>query len=611
VAIRVSEGLGAGTGRTTPHRRRLVALVGAVAAEAGVVAAALFDIQGESLNRLLEQASAQDYGPVLWVGVPFAVALVAAVAALWLQRVARGPGLGLLVAGVALLLLQALADPQSIWRTVTLTGLLLVLAVAAGWFFWTAVNRLAASTLVGVLAVAAILVNVNLLASRHAVRADLSEAGLHTLAPATRQALQRLQQPLRVTVLFTAQDIYKGRKLLERTRELLQEYAAISPHVLVEYIDPVMEPGRAREATEDLKVDAARLPAYCVVRYADRHVPVRWNQVLTTRKNILGEKETVFQGERIFTAAVRRLLDPRTKRVYFTVGHHEYGLYSEGDVPRTLGRFARELRRQNYHPDQVDLEAEGVVPPDCDLLVVAGPVLPFTEEEARALHRYVRDGGRLLALLETGDHRGRTPMKGWLQEYGIRLHDDLLKDPRQNLGDAESFILAAGNPKHPIVAAAGQLRCGLMEARSMGILKRKPSETWEVKPLLQSSPSARAFVYDSREKRLRASMSRGPFHTAVAAEDLAESGTRLVVVGDADLAGNFAIQREDNRLFLVSAVRWLTQREQPIAIPEKADVDRDLALTGMQQRVFWWVALVGIPQIYLVLGVAMWWVRRR
>ena len=95
----------------------------------------------------------------------------------------------------------------------------------------------------------------------------------------------------------------------------------------------------------------------------------------------------------------------REKRnAYFTVGHGERNEKGDSERPATarIKGFEALLRAQNFTVKPLGL-AEGLgqeVPTDADLVVVAGPQLPFRRSEEDALGRYLDQGGNLMAFLE-------------------------------------------------------------------------------------------------------------------------------------------------------------------------------------------------------------------
>lgn len=92
--------------------------------------------------------------------------------------------------------------------------------------------------------------------------------------------------------------------------------------------------------------------------------------------------------------------DKRT--VYFTVGHGEFYWDSDTDGLRKLSSFKRLLTAMNFRVKELGL-TDGLateVPEDADVVVIAGPTLPFMDEELSALDRFRSQGGALWVLGE-------------------------------------------------------------------------------------------------------------------------------------------------------------------------------------------------------------------
>ncbi|MBN1257200.1 MAG: Gldg family protein [Planctomycetes bacterium] len=547
-----------------PSRGILLAVLGVLALEAGIVGVAAVDVQQQSVTEILELWQGGAYSPLLWVGLPFAMAILLGALALFLNFSWRG-----------YLRLSALLNLQRL------------------------------NLLAGGLALVVIIFNINLFAGRHSSRYDLTEVGLNSLTAETRHVLDALQEPVHISVFYTAQDQYEGVELLARTQALLEEYEAYSPRVLVEYLDPLAKPLPARKRATELGLPLPQLPFYSVVEYRGQKRLIPWNYIAAKKADLLGQTEQIFLGEQSFTEAIRKVFDPRVSRIYFSEGHVEYNATSTAKIARSAGRFARELKLYGYEVDRLPLMGSDKVPPDCDLLILAGPQAPFNAPDLMVLKNYLDNGGHAMFLFDP--RIGKEPETGLeklLKNYGIRVHHNLLADHRYNAGGAATVIQVLGNNSHEITAASTELRCYLAEARSLGIRSGISVQAgWRGEQLLQSSDQARALNLESRQS------GQGPFVCAVAAEG--PQRARIVVVGDADLCGNLNLGMGNNGQFLRSAVNWLCNREDRIFIPEREDEDRSFILSAQQRRVVWWVALVGLPQIFLLAGVLSWWMRRK
>ncbi len=107
----------------------------------------------------------------------------------------------------------------------------------------------------------------------------------------------------------------------------------------------------------------------------------------------------------------------------------------------------------------------------------------------------------------------------------------------------------------------------------------------------------------------------GPVPVAVAGEvePSGEDGknARVVVFGDSDFATNVLLRQHRNRDLLINSVNWLLGDVEAISIrPATARASR-LALNTeefMRLRV---LSLFVLPEIIAVIGVFVWWWRRR
>src|SRR5206468_4016058 len=97
-------------------------------------------------------------------------------------------------------------------------------------------------TAVLVVVVLAILVGVNYLSARHVLKKDLTKNQRYSLSDQTRKVVGGLKDDVRVSYFQRASEM-EGSAGVDR----LKDYQALSPHLKVEFIDPITKPTRARE----------------------------------------------------------------------------------------------------------------------------------------------------------------------------------------------------------------------------------------------------------------------------------------------------------------------------------------------------------------------------
>lgn len=469
------------------------------------------------------------------------------------------------------------------------------------------------ATIIGFIALALILININIIAGRAAnrIRIDMSEAGMNTLDVRTRQTLDSLEEECRITVFFTQLDKYEGFDLLPRTRDLLKEYTTHTPHISVEYVDPAQVPTRAMELARAWRLDGSRLDRMAMVAYAGRRAVVPIEMVLQKKASLVGgPAEIIFLGEQAFTSAIRRVEDPRMPRIQITQGHGEFFPFQMEGGARGMGDFVQSLRLDGMQVQSLSLMEDRAIPDNCDVLIIPGAFTPFSPAQLTSIRKYVEKGGHVLILLDPPLVEGETTgLENILAQWGIGINNDHAFDSQHTLAGDASTVLALGSDKHPITASGRAVMCYLQRAGSLKILGNA-TPGWVAQQVLISTSTAGTQTFHPAGGKARAMAGlKGPFALAASAEH--PSGGRVLVVGDADLASNFGLKLAHNRAFLTSATEWLLGREHSIQIPEREDVDRSISMTEGDRKFIWWVALVALPQAWALAGLLIWWLRRQ
>jgi ABC-type uncharacterized transport system involved in gliding motility auxiliary subunit len=435
------------------------------------------------------------------------------------------------------------------------------------------------------------------LSTRYHVRWDWTESGSHSLTEQSRSVLEGLKQDVEVTAFYQAVAAPPARDVLGR-----YEYA--SPRFKVSFVDPQARPGLVKE----LGVDESKLgDGLVVVKLGAEKVEV---DELT---------------EEAVTNALVKLTRRAKKKVYFLTGHNEHPTEGEGAGEEQGFQLAKEaLQNESYVVESLLLAAKGEVPDDADAVLVAGPTRPFHPSELEALQRYLARGGALEVLI---DPRAATDLYGKLAEWGVEIGDDVVVDRVQGLFGRPVSPFAAEYPTHPITEGmreptlfhvARSVQPKPEAGAAFGVLVRTSAESWAERNL-------DVFFRDGRAELGQEDL-KGPVPLAVAgqlelgkaAEPSAEGEpaaetpkARLVVVGDTDFATNGLLRQFRNRDFFVNSVNWLLGDVEAIAVrPDSARASR-LQLTPEVFANLRQLSLFVLPEAIAVLGVLVWWQRRR
>ena len=189
------------------------------------------------------------------------------------------------------------------------------------------------------------------------------------------------------------------------SKDLLDQYANLSPKVKVEYIDPDKIP----------------------------KCPASGNRNLGTAVVQIGEKKEEAKGmtEEGVTGALIRDLKGNIRTVCFVSGSGEHQIENtERDGLSNLKELLSQgqLRSQNY-----SLLQTAEVPADCTTLVIAGPTRDYVQPEVDAIKKYVEGGGRALLMMDPPLKLGRSEIADnsageLIQSWGVTLDKNLILD---------------------------------------------------------------------------------------------------------------------------------------------------------------------------------------
>lgn len=445
-------------------------------------------------------------------------------------------------------------------------------------------TRRGSNTLIMVVAFIAIVGLLNFLASRYFYRWDLTESGMFTLSPQTKQVLANLKEPVTVKGFFTPQSGW----MQQSAEDLLKEYAAASDKFTYEFIDIDQRPTAAQ-------------------------------QYNVTREGLLflsGSKRQEVWGttESDFTNAIIKVTSAQTKKVAFITGHGERS--PDGTDQRTSYSMARDaIQADNYQVTSLSL-LSGPVPEDVAAVVLAAPRSPLGEQERQTLRDYLKRGGKLLLLIEPGVE---AQLDDLLVDYGVSMGRDLVVDVERALYPDPGTPVITEYGWSPVTKDLGQT---VFPGATALTVPSNPAAGIVVTPLARTSGQSWT-TKDPRNPQFKEGDTRGPLTLAASIEAEVKEGdqaqasserqapkTRLVVVGDSDFAANQFLRLASNRDFLLNAINWLTEAEDLIAIRPKAPEDRTLFLTPTQSNVIWLTSIVLLPLIVLAAGVSVWWSRR-
>jgi ABC-type uncharacterized transport system involved in gliding motility auxiliary subunit len=448
-------------------------------------------------------------------------------------------------------------------------------------------TRFAAYAATYILVVIAAVVVVNVLADRYSKSYDSTSNKRYSLSDQTAKIVKGLKQNATITYFDQSTRFREGK-------DLLDQYANLSPKVHVEYVDPDKNPQAAREA-------GIRNLGTAVVQIGMR------------------KEEAKGMTEEGVTGAFIRDLKSSTRTVCFVTGSGEHQI--DNTDRDGLSRFKDMLAKENYETRSISLLQKAEVSSDCTTLVIAGPSRNYEQPEVDAIKSYVEGGGRAFFLMDAPLKMGRAAVSdndalaSALQSWGVTLNKDLILDLNplgQMVGLGPQVALVTTYESQPIVSDMKGTATGFPLSRSMEV---KNTDKTSVQKLFDSSSSSLATsnlssssvsVDDPKNKK-------GPLTLAAAGSyntGKENSQGRFVVVGSSSWLDNGFINFNGNNDLALNAINWLSSDEDLISIRPKEKEDRRITMTRAQLS---WVRATSqflLPMIVVVAGILVWWKRR-
>ncbi len=441
-----------------------------------------------------------------------------------------------------------------------------------------------------VVALAAVLILLNMIITEHNVRFDLTPDKKYSLSDFDKRVLSGLTHPVKVMAFVRTED----PAYLELA-DLLFQAAAFTPELTYQVVDVNKAPGLAHQ--------------YGVSSY--------------------GEVVVESQGRRrdfdnarsdLLIPALLQISQALTKHIYFTTGHGERDLY---DADRSSGysEWRGLLEQNNYQVDNVSLFASGV-PDDCKVLVSLGPRKDFLPEELAELAKFLGKGGHYIAFI---DPYGSPSLVKFLQQYGMSFTDRVVVDPAYRLTAGEILttqipLRAEDNAISRAMAAPAVFSLtrgvditlkvgaaapdGLQVAQENEFL-RSSHESW-------ASGDAKALTTGITEFQDPRDV-KGPipvgseidYAPAAKPHVSLEEMTRLVGFGSSGFPSNQFIEMLGNRDLAVSVINEMAGDEMLISSREMLNKAETAGFYATSQQANWLAYLAAGFETLLLLAIAI------
>lgn len=337
------------------------------------------------------------------------------------------------------------------------------------WHGWANRKNLRRSHWLEMGATVLIVVFVNIIGQYLFGRVDLTSERRYTLSKPTKEMLRQIDEPVLFRVYLEGEFPADFKRLQSETKEMLNQFRAYNHNIEYEFVNPNSFTDREEQQVFYQKLaskgiqptqisvgDGTSMTTQILIPAADVYYQGRETSVQLLQSQKYVSEATLLNNsiqnlEYTLSSAIRQLARGRKPMIGFLQGHGELSGGVLYDIQRSL--------QETYSLDYVTIDgqiqaltAHSLQEGDStyrmynlfDMLIIAKPTKPFSEQDLYILDQFVMYGGKVLWLVDALDadldslsERGqfiatRLPLglDEMLFNYGVRINSDVLMDMR-------------------------------------------------------------------------------------------------------------------------------------------------------------------------------------
>lgn len=486
--------------------------------------------------------------------------------------------------------------------------------------------------IINLVSILVIMIFGSLWAEKTLLNIDFTEGKLYTLSPATEEILKKIQRPVTVKVFFSKEIPYPYNTVSRYVLDMLRDYSRISGNrVRIERVDPDDE--RFEKLAATYGIPPVQVNTIEASQIKIKKVFLGLGFVSEEKIETIPVITDVSDLEYRITSTIKRLLSEEKKTIGFIKGHGTFQC-----------NVLRDALRQQYNLKDIDLKEEDLK--GIDVLVVAGPKEKFKEEELLSLDQFILRGGKVLFLVQRvqGDLQFgfarpvETGIEELLKRYGIEVPPELVYDASAGMVNVSErrggfiFTTVVPYPFFPKIINLNRdhIITKDVEALTLGYTAPvKDSTKGDLQFISLARTSSRSGVlgrplYVAFNRTFPAGSFAGPPQTVVALvagrfktayedkkPEVKEGMSRIVVVGNGELADDDFIKAPANGQFLLNAIDYLAEDESLISIRSKQVQTRPIKKPSPAlERAIRYATILLPPVVVVFCGIVIWGIRR-
>ncbi len=442
---------------------------------------------------------------------------------------------------------------------------------------------------------------------------DLTDEQLFTLTDDTLELLDSLDEDVTIYVYSKESS---ADSLVANT---LAQYEGASSHITVEYVNPSVSPQFYQNYVEDttyvssgmIFVESEKRSTYIAAEDLYEYTLAEDS----TSYYGYSYEETGYDGEGQITSAIQYVTMDDMPVIYTVSGHGESDL-DDG--------FTELIEKANITVESLTLLEVDSVPEDAAALIINGPTVDFSSDDADKIIEYLNAGGKLIiSTAVVSEDTDLTNFKSILSYMELSITDGIVvEDSSENLQyyQLQYYLL----PTIESDTLTSNVSDGyILAPTAYGIIvPEETSEDISITSLLTTSDSAFAKTLSGFNSTTSNVISKeegdedGPFAIAVSAEKTIDDDTTAqMIVFSSQMMLTDSVDSyvyENNSTLFIDCVNALVDTDvTTIVVAVKEYTNETLTVATGYSVAIRLVMMILIPVALLIAGVTIWVVRRK
>lgn len=450
--------------------------------------------------------------------------------------------------------------------------------------------------------VVAINIVANILTDKYSLKVDLTSNKVFSLTEDSINYISSLNKDVEIIILNSKDKFLANGDYYIQSDAVINEYANYSDRISVTYVDPDENPGvKTQYSNEDVDINSI------IVKSGDKHKVLSAYNIFNIQSSYSGHSIMSSKAEQSMTSAIMNVTSDHKVEINLITGFDEI-------EPTDFINF---LNTNNYEVNPLSMLTSDFN--DTPVSVICAPNRDYDDQSIDKIKNYLYNEGNYGRNLIYFVNPGQIilpKIESFFKEWGIGINDGLVFETEE-----EKMLM-----KKPFNAICeyedSSEYSDLIKNKSIPVCMpiSRPLESLDdgkVTKLLKFSETAGIMPSNASDNWMPSKQDiKGPISCMLVStnknDDTGAKSTVTVVGSAAAIDGSLISKSSlNNSEYFLNFFNGLTERSDFINIEPKSMGVQELLINPIQEIVIGIVFALALPILILIVGIAVWFVRRK